>query len=68
MDAGGGGGAPPAPPGGGAAAFALGPGRTNDVLDFTESSAVKLYYKAIAPLETKFDGQPDNIAVPCFRR
>ena len=64
MDAGGGGGgAPPAPPGGGGAAFALGPGRTNDVLDFTESSAVKLYYKAIAPLETKLDGQPDNIAV-----
>ena len=63
MDAGGGGGAPPAPPGGGGAVFVLGPGRTNDVLDFTESSAVKLYYKAIAPLETKFDGQLDNIAV-----
>ena len=54
--------APPAPP-----AFALGPGRSHAVLDYddpnTGSTATKLYNKAIAPLEEKFDGQPDNLAV-----
>ena len=47
--------APPAPPG-----FALGPGRSHAVLDYddptTGGKATKLYNKAIAPLEAKFDG------------
>ena len=51
---------PPAPP-----AFALGPGRA--ILNFddpnTGATATKLYNKAIAPLEAKFDGEADNLAV-----
>ena len=54
--------APPAPP-----AFALGPGRSHAVLDYddpnTGAMATKLYNKAIAPLEEKFDGEADNLAV-----
>ena len=54
--------APPAPP-----AFALGPGRSHVVLDYddpnTGATATKLYNKAIAPLEAKFDGEADNLAV-----
>ena len=53
----------PAPP----AAFALGPGRSHTVLDYddpnTGATATKLYNKAIAPLEEKFDGEADNLAV-----
>lgn len=44
-------------------AFQLGPGRDNNVLDFTESSACKVYYKAITPLERLYDGKPESIAV-----
>ena len=54
--------APPAPP-----AFALGPGRSHAILDYddpnTGATATKLYSKAIAPLEEKFDGEADNLAV-----
>ena len=54
--------APPAPP-----AFALGPGRSHAVLDYddpnTGATATKLYNKAISPLEEKFDGEADNLAV-----
>ena len=54
--------APLAPP-----AFALGPGRSHDVLDYddpnTGATATKLYNKAILPLEEKFDGEADNLAV-----
>ena len=53
---------PPAPP-----AFALGPGRSHAILNFddpnTGAMATKLYNKAIAPLEAKFDGEADNLAV-----
>ena len=53
--------APPAP------AFALGPGRSHAVLNFddpnTGATATKLYNKAISPLDTKFDGEADNLAV-----
>ena len=53
----------PAPP----AAFALGPGRSHTVLDYddpnTGATATKLYNKAIVPLEEKFDGEADNLAV-----
>ena len=53
---------PLAPP-----AFALGPGRSHAVLNFddpnTRATATKLYNKAIAPLEAKFDGEADNLAV-----
>ena len=49
------------------AAFALGPGRSHTVLDYddpnTGGTATKLYNKAIAPLEEKFDGEADNLAV-----
>ena len=54
--------AAPAPP-----AFALGPGRSHAILNFvdpnTRATATKLYNKAIAPLEEKFDGETDNLAV-----
>ena len=53
---------PLAPP-----AFALGPGRSHAILNFddpnTGATATKLYNKAIAPLEAKFDGEADNLAV-----
>ena len=53
---------PPAPP-----AFALGPGRSHAVLDYDDpnigATATKLYNKAILPLEEKFDGEVDNLAV-----
>ena len=53
---------PPAPP-----AFALGPGHSHAILNFddpnTSATATKLYNKAIAPLEAKFDGEADNLAV-----
>ena len=53
---------PPAPP-----AFALGPGRSHAVLNFddpnTRATATKLDNKAITPLEAKFDGDADNLAV-----
>ena len=53
---------PPAPP-----AFALGPGRSHAIFNFddpnTGATATKLYNKAIAPLDAKFDGEADNLAV-----
>ena len=53
---------PPAQP-----AFALGPGRSHAILNFddpnTGAMATNLYKKAIAPLEAKFDGEEDNLAV-----
>ena len=52
----------PAPP-----AFALGPGCSHAVLDYddpnTGATATKLYNKAISPLEEKFDGEADNLAI-----
>ena len=54
--------AAPAPP-----VFALGPGCSHAVLDYddpnTGATATKLYNKAISPLEKKFDGEADNLAV-----
>ena len=48
-------------------AFALGPGRSHAVLNFddpnTGATTTKLYNKAISPLEVKFDGEADNLAV-----
>ena len=41
-------------------AFALGPGRDNQVLDFTDVIAKKQYYKAALLLKEKFDGSHDN--------
>ena len=58
---------PPAGPAPHAPAFALGPGRSHAVLNFddpnTGATATKLYNKAISPLEGKFDGEADNLAV-----
>ena len=52
---------PPAP------AFTLGPGHSHAVLNFddpnTGATVTKLYYKAISPLEGKFDGEADNLGV-----
>ena len=54
--------AAPAPP-----AFALGPGCSHAVLNFDDpnggATVTKLYNKAISPLEEKFDGEADNLAV-----
>ena len=43
--------------------FSLGPGQSSCVLDFAAASAVKLYNKAITPLDLMFDGEADNLAV-----
>ena len=54
----------PAPP---VPAFALGPGCSHAILNFddpnTGATTTKLYNKAITLLETKFDGEADNLAV-----
>ena len=54
--------APPAPP-----AFALCPGCSHTILNFddpnTGATATKFYNKAISPLEEKFDGEADNLAI-----
>ena len=42
--------------------FSLGPGWSTSVFDFAYA-AVKLYNKAITPLELKFDREADNLAV-----
>ena len=48
-------------------AFALGPGQSHAILDYddpnTGAMVTKLYNKAISPLEEKFDGEADNLAV-----
>ena len=58
---------PPAGPAPPAPAFTLGPGRSHAVLNFddpnTGATATKQYNKAISPLEGKFDGEADNLAV-----
>ena len=58
---------PPAGPALPVPAFALGPGHSHAVLNFddpnTGAMATKLYNKSISPLEGKFDGEPDNLAV-----
>ena len=43
--------------------FSLGPGQSTTVLDFSDAAAVKLYNKAILPLELKFDWEVDTLAV-----
>ena len=54
--------AAPAPP-----VFDLGPGQSHTILDYddpnTGATATKLYNKAILPLEEKFDGEADKLAV-----
>ena len=46
----------PVPP-----AFALGPGRGNTLLDYSNTSHIKTYYKVVTPLEHKFDGKPSSL-------
>ena len=48
----------PVPP-----AFALGPGRGNALLDYNNTSHIKTYYKAVTPLEHKFDSKPSNLRI-----
>lgn len=43
------------------APFALGPGRDNTPLDWTDQAVAKIFYKATLPLHHTFDGKPDNI-------
>ena len=52
---------PPANPTPPASIFALGPGRDNMVLDWSIPANTKLYYKAIAALDNKFDRTPEKI-------
>ena len=40
--------------------FSLGPGRDDNVLDFTAVGAKKHYSKSIVPLKEKFDGTAEN--------
>ena len=51
---------PPANPAPQAPVFALGPGQDNMVLDWSIPADTKLYYKAIAALDNKFDGTPEK--------
>ena len=46
-----------------APAFALGPGRGNALLDYSNASHIKTNYKAVTPLEHKFDGKPSNLHI-----
>ena len=43
--------------------FALGPDHGNTILDYSNPSHVKSYYKVLAPLGNKFDGKPTNLHV-----
>ena len=43
--------------------FALGPGRGNALLDYSNASHMKTYYKAVTPLKHKFDGKPSNLCI-----
>ena len=44
-------------------AFALGPGQGNALLDYSNTSHIKPYYKAVTPLEHKFDGKPSSLRI-----
>ena len=52
--------APPANPAPPAPIFALGLGRDNTVLDWSIPTDTKLYYKAIAALDNKFNRTPEK--------
>ena len=52
--------APPANPTPQVPVFALGPGWDNTVLDWSILADTKLYYKAIAALDNKFDGTAEK--------
>ena len=52
--------APPANPAPQAPAFTLGLGQDTMVLDWSIPADTKLYYKAIAALDNKFDGTPET--------
>ena len=43
--------------------FTLGPGQGNALLDYSNASHIKTYYKAVTPLEHKFDGKPSNLCI-----
>ena len=47
-------------------AFSLGPGQSNDIVNYddptTDSAAIRLFNKTITPLELKFDDEADNLA------
>ena len=54
---------PPANPTPPASIFTLGLGWDNTVLDWSIPANTKLYYKAIAALDNKFDGTPEKFIV-----
>ena len=43
-----------------APAFKLGPGQGNALLDYSNASHIKTYYKAFTPLKHKLDSKPSN--------
>ena len=44
-------------------AFALGPGQGNTLLDYSNTSHIKTYDKAVTTLEHKFDGKPSSLPI-----
>ena len=44
-------------------AFALGPGRGNALLDYSNTSHIKTYYKVVTPLEHKFDSKLSSLRI-----
>ena len=44
-------------------AFALGSGRGNALLDYSNTSHFKTYYKAVTRLKHKFDGKPSSLHI-----
>ena len=44
-------------------AFALGPGQGNALLDYSNTSHIKTYYKAVTPLKNKFDSKPSSLRI-----
>ena len=43
--------------------FALGPGQDNTMLDYSNTSHIKTYYKAITTLETNYDGKSSSLHI-----
>ena len=46
-----------------APAFTLGPRSGNALLDYSTASHIKTYYRAVTPLEHKFDSKPSNLHI-----
>ena len=44
-------------------AVALGPGRGNSLLDYSNTPHIKTYYKVVTQLEHKFDSKPSTLRI-----